>query len=73
MVAAVVPKDAAAFDAQHLYALCRERLEPSVIPGFIQVLAQIPKTASEKPQERFLIEAFQANPDTIHRPAALAR
>lgn len=73
VVAAVVPKDPAGFDAQRLYALCRERLESNFVPSFIQVLAQIPKTASEKPQERFLIEAFQAQPDTVHRPAALAR
>jgi crotonobetaine/carnitine-CoA ligase len=73
VVAAIVPKDPQAFDAQRLYALCRERLESNFVPSFIQVLAQIPKTASEKPQERFLIESFQAHPDTVHRPAALAR
>jgi crotonobetaine/carnitine-CoA ligase len=73
VVAAVVPKDASAFDAQALYAVCRAKLEANFVPGFIQVLAQIPKTASEKPQERFLIEAFEARPDTVHRPAAAAR
>ena len=73
VVAAVVPKHASAFDAEALYAVCRARLEANFVPGFVQVLTQIPKTASEKPQERFLIEAFEARPDTVHRPAAAAR
>lgn len=66
VVAAVVPKDAARFDAQALFALCREQLEAGMVPGFIQVLAQIPKTASEKPQERFLLEAFEGQPQQVH-------
>jgi crotonobetaine/carnitine-CoA ligase len=73
VVAAVVPKDAHAFDAQRLYDICRSRLEANFVPGFIQVLAQIPKTASEKPQERFLIEAFESRPEAVHRPATPAR
>ena len=64
VVAAVVPKDAATFDAQQLFAHCRQQLETGMLPGFIQVLEQIPKTASEKPQDRFLIEAFEAHPET---------
>jgi carnitine-CoA ligase len=73
VVAAVVPKDPCAFDAQHLYDVCRARLEASFIPSFIQVLGQIPKTASEKPQERFLVEAFESRPEDVHRPATSAR
>ena len=46
VVAAVVPKDAAIFNAQQLFDVCREHLEAGMVPGFIQVLAQIPKTAS---------------------------
>jgi crotonobetaine/carnitine-CoA ligase len=73
VVAAVVPKNASAFDAQALYAVCRAKLEANFVPGFVQVLTQIPKTASEKPQERFLVEAFEARPETVHRAAAAAR
>ena len=73
MVAAVVPKDPTGFDAQQLVALCRARLEANFVPGFVQVLAQIPKTASEKPQDRFLVEAFEASPDSVHRPASAVR
>jgi len=60
VVAAVVPADRATFDPQALFRLCRERLETSSVPGFLQLVAEIPKTASEKPQERFLKEAFAA-------------
>lgn len=67
VVAAVVPKDAATFDAQQLFDVCREHLEAGMVPGFIQVLTQIPKTASEKPQDRFLMEAFERAPQSVHR------
>ena len=68
VVAAVVPKDPDldAFDVQGLYRLCRQKLEASVVPSYIQLLHQIPKTASEKPQDRFLIEAFAGNPGAVH-------
>ncbi len=64
-VAAVVPTDPARFDPQALFRSCRERLEANFVPRYIQVLPQIPKTASEKPQERFLIEAFEAQPHCV--------
>lgn len=67
VVAAVVPKGAAAFDARQLFAVCRQQLEAGMVPCYIQVLAQIPKTASEKPQDRFLIEAFESEPASVHR------
>ena len=35
-----------------------ERLEPTFVPGYLQIVDEIPKTASEKPQERFLLERF---------------
>jgi len=71
VVAAVVPKDPDldAFDVQGLYRLCRQKLEASVVPSYIQLLHQIPKTASEKPQDRFLIEAFAGNPGAVHTEA----
>ena len=64
-VAAVVPKDRESFDPQALFQTCRQRLEANFVPRFIQVLDQIPKTASEKPQERFLIEAFETQPNRV--------
>ena len=65
-VAAVVPKNPASFDAQALFKACRKKLEANFVPRYIQVLEQIPKTASEKPQERFLLEAFERHPNQVH-------
>lgn len=68
VVAAVVPKagQSNAFDVQALFKQCRQSLEPNFVPSVIQVLDQIPKTASEKPQDRFLIEALQTQPSSVH-------
>ena len=68
VVAAVVPKnpDLDGFDVQGLFRLCRQHLEANAVPSRIQLLDQIPKTASEKPQDRFLIEALDSNPAAVH-------
>ncbi len=60
-VAAVVALDRASFDAAQLFADCERKLEPNFVPGYVQVLDEIPKTASEKPQDRFLVEALRKN------------
>src|SRR5208283_2856504 len=67
LVAAIVPKDASAFHAPRLFEICKSELEPNFVPSFLQVLTQIPKTASEKPLERHLIEAFERAPKQVHR------
>ncbi len=66
IIGAVVPTDRASFDVQAVFAACREKLDRNSVPDFIQVLEEIPKTASEKPQERFLIEAFESNPGDVY-------
>jgi crotonobetaine/carnitine-CoA ligase len=58
VVAAVVPVDAATFDAADVFRHCRRVLEANFVPSYLQVVAEIPKTASEKPQARFLLERF---------------
>jgi carnitine-CoA ligase len=58
VVAAVVPTDATQFDAKAVFAACVAGLEPNFVPSYLQVVDEIPKTASEKPQERFLLERF---------------
>jgi crotonobetaine/carnitine-CoA ligase len=65
IVAAVVPKHAAAFDAQALFRQCRSQLEANFVPSFIQVLKEIPKTASEKPQDRRLLEMFDPRSEAV--------
>lgn len=66
LVAAVVPLVDKEFDAQALFRRCREALEANFVPSFIQVVGEIPKTASEKPQERFLVEALAAAPQYVY-------
>jgi crotonobetaine/carnitine-CoA ligase len=58
VVAAVVVADGETIDVEGVFAHCRERLESNFVPSYLHVVAEIPKTASEKPQERFLLEAF---------------
>jgi len=66
IVAAVVPADPQHFDVPALASHCRARLEANAVPGYIQLLEAIPKTASEKPQERFLLELFEHNPGSVY-------
>jgi crotonobetaine/carnitine-CoA ligase len=57
-VAAVVAVDRESFGAAAVFAHCERKLEPNFVPSYLQLLDEIPKTASEKPQDRFLIEAL---------------
>ena len=66
IIGAVVPVDRNNFDVAAVYQACREKLDRNSVPDYIQVLDEIPKTASEKPQERFLVEAFEAKPADVH-------
>lgn len=69
IVAAVVPVSPRDFDAAALFARCRTTLEANFVPSYLQVVDEIPKTASEKPQERFLLDAFSAGGPNVHRAA----
>ena len=66
VVAAIVPKDRTGFKPEAIYRMCRQKLEPSQMPTYLQVLDAIPKTASEKPQDRFLIELFETQPTSVY-------
>jgi crotonobetaine/carnitine-CoA ligase len=65
VVAAIVPACPNSFDAKSVYSRCREELESNFVPSFLHLVEAIPKTASEKPQERFLLEAFEEGKDRI--------
>jgi acyl-CoA synthetase (AMP-forming)/AMP-acid ligase II len=56
IVAAIVVADKEHVDVPSLWERCQRQLERSHIPDFIQVVDQLPKTASEKVQVRFLME-----------------
>jgi crotonobetaine/carnitine-CoA ligase len=63
VVAAIVPKSG--FDARELLRWAGDKLEPNMVPSFVQIVSEIPKTASEKPQERVLIEMSSSDPTSI--------
>jgi len=66
IVAAITLVDHTSFDSEAVFAACREGLEANYIPSYLHVVDQIPKTASEKPQERFLIEIFDPTSDSVY-------
>jgi crotonobetaine/carnitine-CoA ligase len=66
VVAAVVPAQAGAFAPAVIFEACRKGLESNFVPSYLQVVAEIPKTASEKPQERFLLGEFAPDAPNVH-------
>ncbi|MCP4038575.1 MAG: ATP-dependent acyl-CoA ligase [bacterium] len=58
VVAAIVLQDGIELDTGSIFEVCRDKLEANFIPSYLQVVDEIPKTASEKPQERLLLERF---------------
>jgi crotonobetaine/carnitine-CoA ligase len=65
IVAAIVSTNPNDFDTALLYEKCREHLDANSVPSYIQIVDEIPKTASEKPQERFLIELFDIQSERV--------
>jgi crotonobetaine/carnitine-CoA ligase len=66
VVAAIVPSAPDRFDAQAVFDACGSRLDANAVPRFLQVLPEIPKTASEKPLERLMLEAFAVDAGNVH-------
>jgi crotonobetaine/carnitine-CoA ligase len=66
VVAAIVPFDRSKLNVASIFAKCHRELERNFVPSYIQVLDEIPKTISEKPQERFLIEMFEKDRDSVY-------
>lgn len=74
-VVAAIVVDRVKFDATSIFAYCREKLEANFVPTYLQVLDEIPKTASEKPQDRFLIDALRNDSAEVyvHRAGKASR
>ncbi|MCC6766595.1 MAG: AMP-binding protein [Deltaproteobacteria bacterium] len=66
IVAAIVPVAADRFDAADVFRHCERGLEGNFVPSYLQVVPEIPKTASEKPQERFLLDRFALDAPTVY-------
>lgn len=56
-------------DVASIFARCRERLESNFVPTYLQIVDEIPKTASEKPQARLLLERFETDAEGVHSEA----
>ncbi|MBW2291455.1 MAG: AMP-binding protein [Deltaproteobacteria bacterium] len=65
VVAAIVPSDSASFSPDVVFKACRAALEGNFVPSYLQVVDEIPKTASEKPQERFLLADFSVDAENV--------
>jgi crotonobetaine/carnitine-CoA ligase len=65
VVAAIVTENSG-FQARQIFDLCREQLESNFVPGYLQLVDEIPKTASEKPQERLLQERFSQDAPGVY-------
>ncbi len=65
IVAAVVPAQGVPFSPKAIFEACRKGLEPNFVPTWIQVVEEIPKTASEKPQERLLAAVFDPSAENV--------
>ena len=66
IVAAIVVREPASFDAAALFARCAGRLERSHVPDFLQVVDELPRTASEKVLGRVLAASFESSADGVH-------
>jgi crotonobetaine/carnitine-CoA ligase len=51
VMAVIVPRDEAAFDPEALVAFCTERMADFMVPRYVRLKAQLPKTATERVQK----------------------
>jgi crotonobetaine/carnitine-CoA ligase len=67
LVAAIVPFEGRALNPADIFRLCKEKLTPNTVPSYIQIVQEIPKTASEKPLDRVLRDNFNASSDNVYK------
>lgn len=65
MVAAIVLSKDASVAPDQLFSWASRHLERNSVPRFIQILEEIPKTASEKPIKRFCQQYFHDRPENV--------
>ena len=66
LVAAIVLFKDKQIDPASIFNIARKGLEANSVPAYLMFLDEIPKTISEKPQERFLKQYFEEHPDWIY-------
>jgi crotonobetaine/carnitine-CoA ligase len=67
IVAAIVLAPGAKLDVKKIYKELDKTLEKGYIPQFLQVVSDIPKTASEKNLDRVLRDEFSKDAANVHR------
>jgi acyl-CoA synthetase (AMP-forming)/AMP-acid ligase II len=66
VVAAVVVRDPDHLDVAGLFRRCAERLDRTHLPDYLQVVEELPKTATQKVQTRTLLEWFDRSAGRIY-------
>ncbi len=54
-------------DPAGIFECARKGLEANSVPSYLLFLEEIPKTISEKPQERYLKEKFENHPERVYK------
>jgi crotonobetaine/carnitine-CoA ligase len=67
IVAAVVPAAGATLDVKIISKELSKVLERGYIPQYLQIVDEIPKTASEKNLDRVLRDEFSKEADNVHK------
>lgn len=66
LVAALVPFPGKTIDPQKVYRVLEQALEKNSIPSYLQIVQEIPKTASQKNLDRILREEFDPDRDNVY-------
>ncbi|MGB9825538.1 MAG: AMP-binding enzyme, partial [Desulfofundulus sp.] len=67
IVAAVVPFPGRSIDPNSIFAACLAGLERNFIPSYVQIVEEIPKTASEKNLDRVLRDNFDPGAGNVYK------
>ncbi|HOO70975.1 MAG TPA: AMP-binding protein [Spirochaetota bacterium] len=67
IVAAIALFNSDSADIEDIKKQCSEKLEKNSIPSYLQIVAEIPKTVTEKPLERILRENFSPTAQNVYR------
>ncbi len=67
IVAAVVPAERKGIDAKKIFDVASKTLERNAIPSYLQVVDEIPKSASEKNLDRLLRNEFRKDGPNVFR------
>ncbi len=65
IVAAVAPFNGTPIDVKRIRTACLEGLEKNAVPSYLQIVPEIPKTISEKPLSRLLLESFRPDAENV--------